>query len=101
MPPTTVSHDPGTDGLVIGPHPLEHGVFRLESRLLVPADLETVFAFFSDARNLERLTPSLIRFRIVSPLPIEMRAGSLIDYRLKIRGLPMRWRTLISIWEPP
>jgi ligand-binding SRPBCC domain-containing protein len=53
--------------------------------------IERVFEFFSDAANLEALTPR----------PIAMRAGTLIDYRLKIRGVPVRWRTLISAWEPP
>ncbi len=66
----------------------------------VPAPLPQVFTFFSEAQNLEKLTPSWLRFSILSPLPIEMKVGTLIDYRIKLFGVPMRWRTLISAWEP-
>jgi ligand-binding SRPBCC domain-containing protein len=100
--PSQIAETEQTGGrLHIGPHPDEPGVFRLESRLLIPAPLSSVFEFFSDAGNLETLTPSWIRFRIVTPRPIEMQAGTLIDYRLRIRGLLMKWRSVISTWEPP
>lgn len=75
--------------------------YRLERSQLIPRPQHEVFAFFADAANLERLTPDFLRFQIETPLPMEMRAGALIDYRLTLMGLPVRWRTRISSWEPP
>lgn len=65
---------------------------------LKPAE---VFPFFSDPGNLQRLTPDWLHFSIVTPQPITMRPGALIDYRLRLHGIPFGWRTEITAWEPP
>jgi ligand-binding SRPBCC domain-containing protein len=61
---------------------------------------EEVFPFFADAHNLEAITPPLLGFRIVTEGPIEMRPGTLIQYRLRLRGLSLDWLTRIDEWEP-
>ncbi|MBP1633539.1 MAG: Polyketide cyclase / dehydrase and lipid transport [Acidobacteria bacterium] len=66
----------------------------------MPAPIEETFAFFSDAGNLERLTPPWLRFRIRTPMPVVMREGLEIDYRIVLRGIPIPWRTRIDVWEP-
>jgi len=67
----------------------------------VPVTMDKVFAFFSDARNLEVLTPPWLHFRILTPAPIRIGEGATIRYRLRWRGVPIRWRTAITRWEPP
>ncbi|MHB1856593.1 MAG: SRPBCC family protein [Acidobacteriaceae bacterium] len=75
--------------------------FTLEREQWVPASLDDVFAFFADVGNLELLTPEWLRFQILTPQPIAMASGTLIDYRLHWHGIPMRWRTKITPWQPP
>ena len=67
-------------------------------RGLEPAEL---FPFFADARNLEAITPPLLRFRVITPDPIEMRVGTLIQYRLRLHGMAVSWLTSIQAWDPP
>src|SRR5262249_17950721 len=73
---------------------------RLERSQHVPRPLGEVFAFFTDAANLEELTPDFLHFRILTPKPIVMRAGTLIDYQLRLFGVPFRWRTRIETFDP-
>jgi hypothetical protein len=75
------------------------GLHRLEREEVVPGPVKDVFAFFSEARNLERITPPWLGFRVLTPDPIEMRPGTLIEYRLRLHGVPVRWLTRIEEWE--
>jgi ligand-binding SRPBCC domain-containing protein len=75
-------------------------VHRLERTQRVPLPPGDVFAFFSDASNLESLTPPFLRFHILTPMPVEMRVGTHIDYALSLLRVPIRWRSRITEWEP-
>lgn len=72
----------------------------LEREQLVAAPPAEVFAFFAHARNLERITPPWLRFSVLSEDPIDMAAGTVIDYRLRLRGVPLRWTSRIELWQP-
>ena len=74
---------------------------RLAREQRLPGTPDEVFGLFADALNLEPLTPPWLRFRVLTPPPIAMRAGTILDYRLRLHGAPVRWRTRIERWEPP
>ncbi len=82
------------------PHPHQRGMYRLTTELVVPRSRAEVFEFFGDALNLEAITPPWLHFHVLTPRPIAMRAGALIDYCLRLHGVPLRWRTKITAWEP-
>lgn len=74
--------------------------YLLEREQRIPLPIDETFAFFAAARNLEAITPGWLRFRILEA-PDELRQGSLLEYRLRLFGWPIRWRTEISRWSPP
>ncbi|QEG21931.1 SRPBCC family protein [Mariniblastus fucicola] len=80
-------------------HPTEG--FVLTTELVIDRSVSEVFDFFSRAENLEKITPPWLHFNIVTPTPIDMKKGALIDYRLKLHGVPIKWRTEIESWAPP
>ena len=72
----------------------------LVARQWIPASLDRVFSFFSSAHNLERINPPWLNFQVLTPPEQGIQEGSLIDYRLRVHGIPLRWRTLIESWNP-
>ena len=76
-------------------------IFRFITHQTIERQLPEVFAFFSDAHNLATITPPWLRFEVLTPAPIELQVGTRIDYRLKLRGLPLRWQSEITAWHPP
>jgi len=75
--------------------------FHLDTSLWLPRPRNEVFQFFADALNLEDITPPWLRFRVITPSPIQICEGAEIKYRLRIRGIPIRWQTRITAWDPP
>src|SRR4051794_31897037 len=73
----------------------------LEREQRLPGPPEEVFPFFADAFNLEAITPPLLRFSVVTPRPIPLRVGALIQPRLRSRAVPVWWLTSIEGWDPP
>ena len=87
------------DALATGERPAS-GIEVIHEETIVPTSLEETFAFFSDAVNLEKLTPAWLNFHIRSEGPLKMRAGLQIDYAIVLHGFPIPWKTVIDVWEP-
>lgn len=75
--------------------------YYFNQQTFIEQPLDTVFAFFSKAKNLEKVTPPKLRFKILTPLPINMHRGTLIDYQIRLLAVPFKWQTKITLWEPP
>jgi ligand-binding SRPBCC domain-containing protein len=76
-------------------------IYSLECEMPAPVSVREAFEFFQDPHNLSRITPPSLDFRIVTPDPIEMRKGAEIDYRIRLAGIPVNWKTVITEYEPP
>jgi len=75
-------------------------IVEYETALWLPRPREEVFPFFADANNLQVITPPWLEFQVVTP-EVANAVGALIDYRLRVHGVPLKWRTHIKVWEPP
>jgi ligand-binding SRPBCC domain-containing protein len=76
-------------------------IFEFHSSLWLPRPRLEIFEFFSEAANLQEITPTFLHFQLIAQRPAAMQKGTEIDYRIKIRGIPVRWRSKIALWEPP
>lgn len=74
--------------------------YKLERTELIERTIDDVFAFYCDAENLEAITPPFLAFRVLTPMPVKMEVGARIDYALTLFGIPVRWTTRITEWEP-
>ncbi len=91
--------------LMGSPYPLTYELTPMKVHVLersqrLPGPPNEVFEFFAESHNLEEITPSFLAFEVVSPRPIEMEVGTLIEYRLKLHGVRLNWLTRIDTWEP-
>jgi len=75
--------------------------FQIDRETWLPCTIDEVFPFFADASNLSVLTPDWLQFQVVSEIPVEMAVDTRIDYRIRLHGIPLKWTSRISHWEPP
>ena len=87
--------------IVIDRNPIDRKAYRLVAEQCLPVLRDEVFRFFSDATQLENITPRWLKFSVLTPGPIQLKTGARIDYRLRLHGIPIRWQSEISAWYPP
>lgn len=75
--------------------------YRLKASMQVQCPIDRVFDFFSDAANLEAITPPWLNFQILTPMPLQIAQGALLDYKIRLHYVPIKWRTEICVWKPP
>lgn len=75
--------------------------YTFKTETLLNRPIQEVFPFFANAENLDTVTPPWLNFEILTPLPIEMKVGTIVDYRLRLHGIPIRWRSRVTEWDPP
>ncbi|HEY7560133.1 MAG TPA: SRPBCC family protein [Candidatus Binatia bacterium] len=75
--------------------------YHIQTKLWLPERRDRVFEFFCNPHNLDRITPPWLHFQILTPPSTPMQRGMVLDYRLRIRGLPVRWQSEIAEWESP
>lgn len=73
----------------------------LRRTITIPGTLDTVFEFFNRPENLEQLTPASLKFRMLTPSPVAMHNGAVLDYVIRLMGLPLRWTSVITGYDPP
>lgn len=76
-------------------------IFTFDSSLFLEKPIEEVFLFFSDAFNLQVITPPWIHFQVLTPPPIQMARGTRLRYKLRLHGIPLKWESKITVWDPP
>lgn len=91
---------PGINGICLGRDAVSQE-FMLEAAQWLPQPIEQVFAFFCNAMQLEQITPPWLNFKVLNPPAAGICQGTIIDYRLRLHGIPLRWRSRIWAWEPP
>jgi ligand-binding SRPBCC domain-containing protein len=75
--------------------------FQFSTELWLPCPRAELFTFFADPTNLQEITPSWLQFEILTPMPVTMKPGLLLDYRIRVHRFPLHWRTEITEWDPP
>lgn len=74
--------------------------YNINTKQIIKRPLDDVFEFFSRPENLEKITPKNLAFKILTPKPLVMKQGAVIDYTIKLFKMPIHWRTLITSYEP-